>query len=169
MFMYTAKVTKFRIIVFILAVAIIISAIIMLIPNEPNADETLNEQMLEATMASITVSGIETNDDRIIFLNEKGLEVSETEIDKKTIQIPSEFNETYEKYNELQKMQGFDLSKFQGKTVELYVYEVLNYPDTEEEIHANILIYKNKIIGGDVSSVNIDGFIEGFSKETLAG
>ena len=34
---------------------------------------------------------------------------------------------------------------------------------TEDEVTANILVYENKIIGGDICSVNLDGFMHGFT------
>lgn len=161
MFIFTAKLSKKKIIYGVLGLGIILCAIILLTP-EKQADEVLMIQMEENIMASITVGGIKTNEDRIIFLNQKGLEVSKQEIEKKTVQIPSEFSEIYIAYNDIQKAQGFNLEKFQGKTVELYTYEVLNYHDDTQEVYVNLLVYNEKIIGGDVSSTNLDGFISGF-------
>ena len=161
MFVVTAKITKKKIVMVVLAIGVIICGIVMMMP-EKTADDVLATEMNQEQMASITVGGIKTNEDRRIFLSDKGLEVSENEIDMKKVQIPSEFDEVYTQYNDMQKAQGFDLEKFKGKTVEMYTYQILNYDDTEDEIHANVLIYKNKIIGGDISSVNLEGFMSGF-------
>ena len=161
MFVVTAKITKKKIVMVVLAIGVIICGIVMMMP-EKTADDVLATEMNQEQMASITVGGIKTNEDRRIFLSDKGLEVSENEIDMKKVQIPSEFDEIYTQYNDMQKAQGFDLEKFKGKTVEMYTYQILNYDDTEDEIHANVLIYKNKIIGGDISSVNLEGFMSGF-------
>lgn len=163
MFIYTAKITKMKLVALVLIVGAIIAGVVLMIPEE-NAYDTLGEQYLDAEMASITISGISTNEDRIIFLNERGLEVSDNEIDVKSVQIPKEFDEVFEKYNALQISSGFNLERFKGKTVDMYTYLVLNNTEEKDEIHANILIYKNKIIGGDVSSVKLDGFILGFEK-----
>lgn len=161
MFIYTAKVSKKKIIVGVLLVALVIMAIILLRP-QPNAYTVLSMQEEEAVMASITVGGIESNEDRRIFLSERGYEVSENELSVQEIQIPTEFDDVYANYNEIQLAQGFDLSKFMGKTVEIYTYEIYNYPDTEEQVFANILIYNDKIIGGDIQNSSLDGFISGF-------
>lgn len=60
--------------------------------------------------------------------------------------------------------QGFDLSKFKGKQVSRFTYSVLNYPGQKEYIRANLLIYKNQVIGGDVCSVFAEnGFMQGFA------
>ena len=45
-----------------------------------------------------------------------------------------------------------------------YTYEVTNYPDAQGTVYANILIYRNKVIGGDVCSADVTGFIHGFEK-----
>ena len=102
--------------------------------------------------------------ERQSFLKEMGWEVSEEYTECKVVIIPDEFNEVYEKYNDLQKKQGFDLSKYKGKTVEIYTYEVRNYPDHEKNMVCNLMIYEDVLIGGDVSCVEIDGFMQGLKK-----
>lgn len=161
MFIYTAKISKKKIVISVLILGAILMAIILLRPTK-DAYTTLYEQEQQAIMASITVSGIESNEDRRIFLSNRGYEVSKNEISMQEIQIPLEFDEVYSKYNELQIEQGFDLSKFKGKSVQLYTYQIFNYPETEEEIFANIIIYNNKIIGGDIQSSTLNGFMSGF-------
>lgn len=156
MFVFTTKLSKKKIVWFVIAMGFILGAIIMLVPEE-NAYDALSNQMIEAEMASITVGGIKTNEDRIIFLNQRGLVVSENEIEMKEVIIPIEFDEVYIKYNELQVSQGFNLEKFKGKTAEMYTYLVMNFDESKGETYANILIYDNKIIGGDISSSTLDG------------
>ena len=70
--------------------------------------------------------------------------------------------EKVERYNALQKSQGYDLSKFAGKKVMRYVYKVGNYPGATEPVYATLLIYKNEIIGGDVTDSAPNGQIRGF-------
>lgn len=98
------------------------------------------------------------------FFKEMGWEVSKEYDQCKVVIIPEKFNDVYENYNKLQKNQGFDLEKFKGKTVEIYTYSVKNYPDHENNIVANLIVYKGKLIGGDVSCVEIDGFMQGLKK-----
>jgi hypothetical protein len=43
------------------------------------------------------------------------------------------------------------LQNYRGKTVTLYTYNIDN------ESVVNLLIYKHKLIGGDISSLKIDG------------
>ena len=79
------------------------------------------------------------------------------------VQIPQEFDEVYAKYNEIQTAQGMDLTKYQGKRVMRYTYSIKNYPSGEEGVCANMLVYKNKLIAGDVCSPKLDGFMHGLS------
>ena len=45
----------------------------------------------------------------------------------------------------------FDLSQFAGKKVMRYVYKINNFPGSTEPVYATLLIYKNQVIGGDVT------------------
>lgn len=113
---------------------------------------------------SRVVYTLKNENQRQSFLKEMGWEVSEDYTECKVVIIPDDFNDVYENYNELQKKQGFDLEKFKGKTVEIYTYEVKNYPDHKENIVANLMIYEGELIGGDVCCIEIDGFMQGLKK-----
>ena len=75
--------------------------------------------------------------------------------------IPEEFDDTYTQYLALQSGQGFDLTQYSGKRVKRYTYEITNYPTGESGVQAGLLIYKNTVIGGDVLSSQLGGFIHG--------
>ncbi|MEG1448231.1 MAG: DUF4830 domain-containing protein [Oscillospiraceae bacterium] len=107
---------------------------------------------------------VKNNDDRVNFIKSFGWEVATEPIETINVLIPVEFGDVYKNYNEIQKNQGLDLEKYKGKEVKKYTYEVTNYPKEKKYVHANILVYKNKIIGGDICSVKIDGFMHGFLK-----
>lgn len=100
------------------------------------------------------------------FLAQMGWEVSDEYDECKAVTIPEEWNEVYENYNKLQKEQGFDLTGFKGKNVEVYTYKVRNYPGHEDEegIVCNLMVYENQLIGGDVCSTSLDGFMQGLKK-----
>ena len=83
--------------------------------------------------------------------------------------IPQQFNQVYERYNELQKTQGMDLTKYAGKTVKKVVYQITNYQRQDTIVHATLLIYHDKVIGGDISSAELDGFMYGFMGEGSTG
>ena len=101
------------------------------------------------------------NANRVSFLQGLGWEVSEVELNCKVVKIPSTFNEVYLAYNKLQRQQGFDLGDYKGKTVEIYTYEVYNYPDKPQNIVVHLVIFEGKLIGGDVCSTEMNGFMHG--------
>ena len=113
----------------------------------------------------INYDKIKTEDARIEFLSQFGWEVSENATEEVEIQIPADFDKVMSSYNDIQKSQGLDLSKYKGKTVQRYTYEVKNYPDYDGTVYANIIIYKNRVIGGDICSADVKGFIQGFEME----
>lgn len=105
-------------------------------------------------------------EERIAFFSQFGWEISTDPLQVKEVVIPQEFDETYEEYNQLQKSQGLDLQKYKGKRVKAWSYEILNYPgyeDTDGVIHGNILVYDGVVVGGDICSVELDGFMVGFA------
>jgi len=79
-----------------------------------------------------------------------------------TMKIPREFDRVMSTYNELQKRQGLDLTKYKGREVTRYSYNVTNYPGYEGKVTANVIVYKSRVIGGDVSSSDVEGFIGTF-------
>lgn len=161
MFIYTAKVTKGKLAALILGVIAVIAAICGIVSavGGGDADETAKMETED-----VEFKNIKTNDDRVAFLTSFGWEVNTTPLEIEEVTIPKEFDDTYSSYNELQKYQDCDLSKYRGKKVKRYTYEVLNYPTGEQGVCANLLIYKNRVIGGDVCSSNFEGFMHGFEK-----
>ena len=97
------------------------------------------------------------------FLEDMGWEVDTGFDSCRQVDIPKEFNEVYEGYNELQKQQGFDLSRYKGRSCEVYTYKVRNYKDHEgmDDVNCNLMIIDGELIGGDVSSTELDGFMQG--------
>ena len=73
-------------------------------------------------------------------------------------------SDSYQDYLALQSQQGFDLEKYAGKRVKRYTYEVLNYPTGETGVQANLLIRKNTVVGGEVLSPQLDGFLHGLAQ-----
>lgn len=93
------------------------------------------------------------NDERVEFITSLGVEVDNENYTVKSVVIPQQFNDVYIQYNSLQKQAGYDLEKYVGKTVTQYTY---CFKESETK-RVNLLVYKQKIIGGDISSVRLDG------------
>lgn len=107
--------------------------------------------------------GVKSNQDRIDYLAAYGWQVSEEPLATQELLIPSEMDESYDEYLELQRQQGFDLEKYAGKRVKRYTYEITNYPSGETGVQVNLLICKNTVIGGEVLSPQLDGFLHGLA------
>lgn len=105
-------------------------------------------------------SAIETREDRVRCLRNYGWEVDITSETEEKIYIPMEFDAVYKRYNDLQKMCGFDLEKYKGESVLKYTFRVTNFPEHENaEVFVNLLIKDGKMIGGDCFTVALDGFM----------
>ena len=70
----------------------------------------------------------ENAEQRVAFLSQFGWSFDEDPVEVAEVIIPPEFDEVYEKYNAIQKEQGFDLTKYQGKRVKRWTYAIKNYP-----------------------------------------
>lgn len=101
------------------------------------------------------------NESCIDFLGQFGLTVEEDPLEVTKVKIPALFNETYEQYNELQKQQGLDLEPYKSKECQRRSYKVTGY-NADTDVQANILIYDGMVIGGDVCSLALDGFMNTF-------
>lgn len=106
-----------------------------------------------------------THEERMAFLSQFGWEIQEDPIEVREVIIPEEFDDTYTAYNEIQKNQGFDLTVYAGMRVKRWTYTVKNYTgyENKECIHANVLVYDGLVVGGDICSVELDGFMHGFT------
>ena len=152
MMVMTAKVNFKKILTVLAAIAGVIIALILLLGG--GSEEA-------APTSAGTVSG---NDARIQFLADQGWEVSTSPKESGQVRIPEETTEVFDRYNALQKSQGYDLSQFAGKTVMRYVYKINNFPDATEPVYATLLVYKNQVIGGDITNTAATGAVQGFKK-----
>lgn len=114
----------------------------------------------------INYEKIRSNDDRITFLQQFGWQVEGEPVESTTVSVPREFDKVFAAYNEMQRAQGLDLSDYSGKTVERYTYTVTNYEGYAEGVQANLLIYRGRVIGGDICATQADGFLHGFARPT---
>jgi hypothetical protein len=106
----------------------------------------------------INYGGIKTNEDRVAFIEQFGLKVESEPIEEVPFAMPDSFDRVILGYNELQKKQGLDLSKYARKKVTRYSYKVTNY-DSEGETYANLFVYRGKIVACDISSASPEGFV----------
>ena len=155
MFIYSVRASSLKFAMIVLIGVSVFFALFLLIPPASDTD---------SAVSAVSYDNVRTNEDRRAFLSSLGYEVSESEVDSVKIRIPSEFDKIYASYNEMQKTQGFDLSKYKNREVERYTYTVSNYEGYDGIVYANLLIVRGKVVGGDVCSADVDGFIHGFEK-----
>ena len=161
MFVYSLKASTLK---FFAVVCVALTALVMMITFIPSYDGGEFKYITTGNKADINYSKIKTNDDRIAFLGQFGWKVAENPVEELEVTIPEKFDKVFTGYNEIQKRQGLDLSKYKGKNVMRYTYEITNYEGESGKVYANVIVYRNKVIGGDVCSANVGGFIHGFEK-----
>ena len=149
MMVMTAKVDKKKIVLVLAAAAVLIASLIMLFGGSGDTAPTV----------ALSPTG---NDGRVQFLKSFGWDVASSPVESGQVRIPQEGNEVFDRYNALQKSQGYDLSPYAGKTVMRYVYKIRNYPGATEPVYATLLILKDQVIGGDVTDTAAKGVIRGF-------
>ena len=160
MFVYTCRAATIRFFaVIVLAVAALAALVIFVPAYQPVSAGADSSDVA----VRISYDRIKTNEDRVKFLSQFGYEVSEDPIETVEITLPEKFDKVYAGYNELQKAQGLDLSRYRRKTVMRYTYEVKNYDGYNGgKVLANVIVYRGRVIGGDVCSADPQGFVHGF-------
>lgn len=149
MLVMTAKVDKKKIAIALLAVVGLLIGLISLFGNN---DDT----------APTAAPSLATNDGRVKFLTDFGWDVTVSPVESGQVKIPAQSSEVFDRYNALQKSQGYDLSQYAGKTVMRYVYNIKNYPGATDPVYATLLIYKDQVIGGDITDTSSKGVVQGF-------
>ncbi len=150
MMVITAKMKKRNIFIILAA---IVALLLLLFRPSGNAGTAANSDVSHKA---------DTNEDRIAFLESFGWKVEPSPKESQDVRIPSGENEVFSRYNELQKSQGYDLSRYAGKTAKRYVYKITNHPDGGE-YYATVLVRDGTVIGGDVASSEPGGKMHGFS------
>ncbi|MGN1002211.1 MAG: DUF4830 domain-containing protein [Oscillospiraceae bacterium] len=150
MFVLTMKLDKKKAAFIVVMAALVLIGIILLVGAYSRG----------AAADSGQVSKVKSEKNRVAYLAQYGWEVESPAVSSETVIIPRSFSEVFESYNQLQLQQGFDLSRYCGMEVEKYTYRVTNGPDGDEVL-AQLFVYKGQVIGGDVHSTALDGFMRG--------
>ena len=158
MFIYSLRAGTVKLVGVICVALTVLITLIAFVPTYSANDATATG----AAQVSYSYDKIKTNDDVVSFLSQFGWQVDTQPVEVKTVTIPSEFDKVFAAYNELQKEQGLNLLKFKNKEVTRYTFSITNYADYDGTVYANVLVYRNKVIGGDVCSADVSGFIHGF-------
>ena len=155
MMVMTAKVDIKKLLVILAAVVGVIIVAVLIFGGGDKADAA--------------VATVSDNDGRVLFLKEMGWEVSASPTESGQVRIPEQNSAVFSRYNALQKSQGYDLTQYTGKTVMRYVYKVNNFPNATEPVYATLLVYKDQVIGGDITDTSAKGAVRGLRVPGTAG
>ena len=157
MFILTARLPRRKLAAGVAAAALVCCAALTLPPGGGAGPASAVSAALPSP------KGIKTNEDRVAFLEGYGWQVAEEPLAVEELLIPEEMDESYDSYLSLQAGQGFDLEQCAGKRVKRYTYEITNYPTGEAGVQANLMLFRNRVIGGEVLSPQMDGFLHGLA------
>ena len=146
MFTKCLKLTKKRAVIIILIAAALMLAAVML-RSSPGCSFGVSE-LINVTSA----------EGRIKYLSKLGWEADASTEECKYVLIPKEFEGVMLSYSKLQTEQGYDFASFGGLECKQYTYVVTNYP-ADGTVYATLYVKGGHVIGGDIHSANIDGFM----------
>ena len=151
MFIYSVRASTIKL------SALIAVALILLVGVSAVAT---TDSVAASAPVGINYSGMKTNEDRVAFIEQFGVRVDPNPVEEKPFLMPENFDRIISGYNELQKKQGLDISRYKNKKVVRYTYEAEGYNGREENVFVNLVVYKGTVIACDISSPAPDGFIE---------
>ncbi len=179
MFIYSFKASSIKFFGIICVALAALIALIALVPayagddTPTSAVEDKAPAGADGAESDVTVSyrydKVKSADAAARFLSQFGWVVDAGSVETVEVTIPAEFDKIFAGYNELQKSQGLDLSKYKKKAVTRYTFTVTNYKTADEKpyegaVWANVLVFRGRVIGGDICSADVNGFIHGFEK-----
>ncbi len=113
---------------------------------------------IPASSSEINFSGMKENDARVEFISQFGVKVKEAPVETESFSVPDNFDRVIAGYNEIQKAQGLDISKYKNKRVTRYTYETVGY-EGGESCYVNLIVYRGAVIACDISSTDPEGFV----------
>ena len=158
MFIYTLKFDRKKALFWTVMAALVLIGIILLV----GAHQKAAAAPAQGKTLSLTVKNEKA---RVAWLNQNGWQVESPAESEGKVLIPRTFSAVFEDYNELQKRQGFDLSRCCGKEVTMYTYRVTNPELSGDEVLAVLYVLDGSIVGGDVHSTALDGFMTGVKQQ----
>lgn len=149
MFTKCLKLTKKRAVILLLILGIILAAAVILCSSPRSIfsrGEMLNASSLEG---------------RVKYLSGYGWEIDQSSEERRTVLLPKEFEGALADYGAMQTEQGYDFASYAGLECTQYTYIVTNYEGSSETVYATLYVKSARVIGGDIHSAAIDGFMHG--------
>ena len=104
-----------------------------------------------------------TREQRLSYIASLGWELTGEERQEE-VSLPERFTGVYVDYLALQRRSGFDLTPYAGRTLMRCSWQVSNYPGTEDVVLLDLLVCDGRIVGGDLRSTALDGFMTALEK-----
>ncbi len=177
MFIVSIRVNPKRVLATVLVLVFVVSASVtaanILRGGDAQAEETAAENRLEINEAEAgKVQKIDsrkamakTDEARAEFIESFGWEIEPAPAEVQEVIIPKEFDDVYKEYNAMQKLQGLDLEPYAGERCKRYSFTVTNHPEQKENVRCNLLMSGDKVVGGDICSLDPGGFMHGLHME----
>ena len=162
MFVYSMRASTIKFFGVICIALVGLIALIAVVPSYVGNNGMVEAGISDVDSKSYTYDKMKNEGDVANFLAQFGWSVDASSVEKQEVTLPDEFDKVFAGYNEIQRAQGLDLSKYKKKKITRYTFEVTNYNGYEGKVLANVLIYRNKVIGGDICSSDVSGFVHGF-------
>lgn len=150
MFVCSFRISKLKVLFSAALVAAVAAFAIILMPDTADS-VSVNGIQHES---EIKFDGIRSVEDAAGFAESLGYKIDKESAELVHVALPAKFDAVLDKYNKLQKSQGFNLSKYKNKAVDRYTYTVTALPDGKAvspgEALLTLITYKDKIVGGDL-------------------
>ena len=118
------------------------------------------QSCLPAAATVAPVADVSTDEGRREYLSALGYDTVAKSHEVREVQFPVDPDDAWTAYNAIQLQAGMDLSPYRGRRVKCYTYTVSNYPG-DGVVVANVYVYKDRVIGGDIADTRQDGFCHG--------
>lgn len=105
-------------------------------------------------------------EERTAFLASLGWECDAGAETHKRMKLPDCSTGSMKEYNDMQRVCGYDLAPYVGKTVDVYTLPITNYPVADRQVYAVLYLYKGHLIGGDLHAAALDGFMIGLESNS---
>ena len=151
MLIWTLKFDKRKAAFWVIMAALVIVGVILLLGAHERAGAVHTADAGQS-------AAVKTEKARVAYIERCGWKVDTPALKEETVLIPKNFSNVFETYNQLQKQQGFDLRQYAGREVKLYTYKVVD-SGLGENVLASLYVYNGCVIGGDVHSTELDGFM----------
>lgn len=164
MFIYSFRASTLKLLGIISVTLAALVAIIVFVPVYAEGVGSIGTSAVAESGTEYSYDKVKSAPDAVNFLAQFGWTVDGGNPESAKVTIPAEFDKVFAAYNEIQKAQGLDLSKYKKKELTRYTFEVTNYKGYDGKVLANVLVYRGKVVGGDICSADVSGFVHGFEK-----